>query len=67
MPKVNPKTQAVIDAFMDIEAPDMLRAKRRVELQELRPKLYNALKDLVDSIYGNEITHTKTNGEIGTS
>lgn len=59
MPKVNPKTQAVVDAFMDIEAPEMLRAKRKLELQELRPKLYNALQDLVKALYDtNQEPHT---------
>jgi hypothetical protein len=65
MPKINPKTQAVVDAFMDVDALEGIRARRRAELQELRPKLYNALKELVDALYGDEITHPKTDGEVG--
>jgi hypothetical protein len=47
---VNPKTQAVIDAFLDIEAPEILRASRKAELRDIRPKLFNALQELVDAV-----------------
>lgn len=47
---VNPKTQAVLDAFLDFSAPENLRVARRSELRELRPKLFKALEELVEAV-----------------
>jgi hypothetical protein len=63
MQKINPKTQAVVDAFMDVDAPEGIRARRRAELQEKRPKLYSALKELVDALYDNQQPHTQVDGQ----
>lgn len=48
--KLRPETQAVIDAFLDVDAPEGLRAHRRNELKEFRPKLFTALEELVKSV-----------------
>jgi hypothetical protein len=50
MKQVNPKTQAVLDAFLDLEAPENIRAKRKEELRDLRPKLFNALEELLKAV-----------------
>lgn len=47
MTQVNPKTQAVLDAFLDLDAPEVLRASRREQLKNSRGKLFNALEELV--------------------
>lgn len=47
MKQVNPKTQAVLDAFLDEEAPEGLRDTRAYALKEARPKLFKALEELV--------------------
>lgn len=48
--KVNPKTQAVLEAFLDLETPETLRPIRKSQLRELRPKLYVALEALVAAV-----------------
>lgn len=47
MKQVNPKTQAVIDAFLDMDTPEHIRKIRAVELREKRPKLFSALEELI--------------------
>lgn len=44
---MNPKTKAVVDAFLDEKAPMALRIDRRNKLKSERPELFGALEDLV--------------------
>lgn len=46
---MNPKTKAVVDAFLDEKTPASLRAGRREWLRRERADLFNALEDLVSS------------------
>lgn len=47
--QVNPKTRAVIDAFLDLDTPESLRPQRRAALEDSRIKLFNALQELVEA------------------
>ncbi len=48
--KLRPETQNVIDAFLDLDAPENLRPGRKAALRESRPKLFTALEELVKSV-----------------
>lgn len=46
---MNPKTKAVVDAFLDINAPASLRLDRRNKLRADRPELFDALEALTNA------------------
>lgn len=54
MKQVHPKTQAVLDAYMDLEAPEVVRRQRNSKLYTDWPKLHTALEELVKSVSNTE-------------
>lgn len=47
---MNPKTKAVVEAFLDLDAPENLRPMRKEQLRSSRPKLFEALEDLTKAV-----------------